>query len=74
MKLTVFYGLIALFAMLSTAAAGRRYTFVPATCVEYDTHKQVNGPLKICTFPPKHQSVSQQDINAIIKYIQANYN
>ncbi|XP_023308202.2 uncharacterized protein LOC111689973 [Lucilia cuprina] len=70
MKLTVFFGLMALFAIIFSAEAGRKYQFIPAKCVEHDTQKQVDGPLKICTFPPKHKPVPQEDINAVIKHIQ----
>ncbi|XP_059221113.1 uncharacterized protein LOC131995878 [Stomoxys calcitrans] len=46
-----------------------RYKFVAAKCMEYNTNHQVDGPVKICTFPPKH-GVSQEEINAVIQHIK----
>ncbi|XP_073823120.1 uncharacterized protein [Musca autumnalis] len=59
---------LALFATLFSVEAGR-HQFVPAKCVEYNTNGQVDGPLKICTFPPKHKAVPQEEINAVIQHI-----
>uniref|UniRef100_A0A1I8NAQ8 Uncharacterized protein n=1 Tax=Musca domestica TaxID=7370 RepID=A0A1I8NAQ8_MUSDO len=61
--------LLALFATLFTVEA-RRYQFVTAKCVEHNTNNQIDGPLKICTFPPKHTPVPQDEINAVIQHIQ----
>lgn len=38
--------------------------------MEHNTNNQIDGPLKICTFPPKHASVPQDEINAVIQHIQ----
>ncbi|KAM7354196.1 uncharacterized protein ACRADG_005960 [Cochliomyia hominivorax] len=70
MRLTLFFGLLALFAFVFTAEAGKRYQFVTARCVEHDTKRQLDGPLKICTFPPKYKSIPEDEINAIIKHIK----
>lgn len=47
-----------------------RYQFISAKCVERDTQNRLDGPLKVCTFPPKHKPIPEEDINAIIQHIQ----
>ncbi|XP_075151329.1 uncharacterized protein LOC142225458 [Haematobia irritans] len=49
--------------------AAKRYKFVAAKCMEYNSNHQVDGPLKICTFPPKH-TISDDEINAVIQHIK----
>ncbi|KAH8237849.1 hypothetical protein KR032_003965, partial [Drosophila birchii] len=49
-----------------------RYQFIPARCVEQPgVDRQIGGPLSLCTFPPSHQSPSDEDIQAVIKHIKS---